>query len=79
MWTLDMDDYSGQFCEQGQYPLISHLKHKLSEGEAIFSYQGCKFGSQKHQMGKGPCTVLFRSVTYDTLHCQKYSLSHPNN
>ncbi|XP_070814737.1 chitinase-3-like protein 1 [Chaetodon trifascialis] len=31
VWTLDMDDFSGQFCEQGEYPLISHLKHKLSE------------------------------------------------
>ncbi|KAM7423385.1 hypothetical protein PAMA_011106 [Pampus argenteus] len=26
-----MDDFSGQFCEQGKYPLISHLKRKLSE------------------------------------------------
>lgn len=34
VWTLDMDDFSGQFCEQGKYPLISHLKHALSEGEA---------------------------------------------
>lgn len=33
VWTLDMDDFSGQFCGQGKYPLISHLKHKLSEGE----------------------------------------------
>nr|XP_033483367.1 chitinase-3-like protein 1 [Epinephelus lanceolatus] len=31
VWTLDMDDFSGQFCEQGKYPLISQLKHKLSE------------------------------------------------
>eukprot|EP00064_Thunnus_orientalis_P012303 superscaffoldBa00001872_g12338 len=31
VWTLDMDDFSGQFCEQGKYPLISHLKCKLSE------------------------------------------------
>ncbi|XP_068171928.1 chitinase-3-like protein 2 [Antennarius striatus] len=33
VWTLDMDDFSGQFCEEGKYPLISFLKHKLSEGE----------------------------------------------
>ncbi|KAM6927871.1 acidic mammalian chitinase-like [Xenentodon cancila] len=31
VWTLDMDDFSGQFCEQGKYPLISHLKHRLRE------------------------------------------------
>uniref|UniRef100_A0A8D3DVB6 Chitinase, acidic.1 n=1 Tax=Scophthalmus maximus TaxID=52904 RepID=A0A8D3DVB6_SCOMX len=29
VWTLDMDDFSGQFCEQGKYPLTSHLKHEL--------------------------------------------------
>uniref|UniRef100_A0A3B5AN61 Acidic mammalian chitinase-like n=1 Tax=Stegastes partitus TaxID=144197 RepID=A0A3B5AN61_9TELE len=34
IWTLDMDDFSGQFCEQGKYPLISYLKAKLCEGEA---------------------------------------------
>lgn len=33
VWTLDMDDFSGQFCGQGKYPLISHLKDKLSQGE----------------------------------------------
>lgn len=33
VWTLDMDDFSGQFCGQGSYPLISHLKVKLSPGE----------------------------------------------
>uniref|UniRef100_A0A8D3E9W3 Chitinase, acidic.1 n=1 Tax=Scophthalmus maximus TaxID=52904 RepID=A0A8D3E9W3_SCOMX len=32
VWTLDMDDFSGQFCEQGKYPLTSHLKHELSVG-----------------------------------------------
>ncbi|XP_028261735.1 acidic mammalian chitinase-like [Parambassis ranga] len=32
VWTLDMDDFSGQFCGQGKYPLISHLKSELSEG-----------------------------------------------
>ncbi|XP_051270963.1 chitinase-3-like protein 1 [Dicentrarchus labrax] len=35
VWTLDMDDFSGQFCEQGKYPLISHLKRKLSEDWAL--------------------------------------------
>lgn len=37
VWTLDMDDFSGQFCEQGRYPLISHLKLKLSEGEVALT------------------------------------------
>lgn len=34
VWTLDMDDFSGRFCEQGRYPLISYLKTKLNIGEA---------------------------------------------
>uniref|UniRef100_A0A3B5B540 Acidic mammalian chitinase-like n=1 Tax=Stegastes partitus TaxID=144197 RepID=A0A3B5B540_9TELE len=38
IWTLDMDDFSGQFCEQGKYPLISYLKAKLCEGEAATLY-----------------------------------------
>lgn len=33
VWTLDMDDFSGQFCGQGKYPLTSHLKDKLIPGE----------------------------------------------
>uniref|UniRef100_A0A3B5JZE1 Chitinase, acidic.1 n=1 Tax=Takifugu rubripes TaxID=31033 RepID=A0A3B5JZE1_TAKRU len=37
VWTLDMDDFSGQFCGQGKYPLISHLKDKLSQGETASS------------------------------------------
>uniref|UniRef100_A0A8D0CJK2 chitinase n=1 Tax=Scleropages formosus TaxID=113540 RepID=A0A8D0CJK2_SCLFO len=25
VWSLDLDDFAGQFCGQGNYPLISHL------------------------------------------------------
>ncbi|KAM7402780.1 hypothetical protein PAMP_017991 [Pampus punctatissimus] len=28
VWALDLDDFAGRFCEQGNHPLISHL-HKL--------------------------------------------------
>ncbi|XP_029990801.1 acidic mammalian chitinase-like [Sphaeramia orbicularis] len=31
VWTLDMDDFSGQFCGQGTYPLVSQLKTLLSQ------------------------------------------------
>ncbi|XP_054640300.1 chitinase-3-like protein 1 [Dunckerocampus dactyliophorus] len=34
VWTLDLDDFTGQFCHQGKYPLISHLKHKLGDWKA---------------------------------------------
>ncbi|KAM8867939.1 acidic mammalian chitinase-like [Synchiropus picturatus] len=32
VWTLDMDDFSGKFCGQGTFPLISHLKRRLHDG-----------------------------------------------
>ncbi|XP_076012955.1 acidic mammalian chitinase-like [Genypterus blacodes] len=35
VWTLDMDDFSGQFCDQGKYPLISHLKSQLSQASLL--------------------------------------------
>lgn len=31
VWALDMDDFSGSFCNQGQYPLIKTLQLELSE------------------------------------------------
>ncbi|KAL2104018.1 hypothetical protein ACEWY4_000886 [Coilia grayii] len=30
VWALDLDDFSGQFCSQGNYPLISHLRSLLN-------------------------------------------------
>ncbi|KAM6977589.1 acidic mammalian chitinase-like [Aplochiton taeniatus] len=30
VWALDLDDFAGQFCGQGNYPLISHLKGLLA-------------------------------------------------
>uniref|UniRef100_A0A8C6UXF0 GH18 domain-containing protein n=1 Tax=Neogobius melanostomus TaxID=47308 RepID=A0A8C6UXF0_9GOBI len=33
VWSIDLDDFSGKNCHQGRYPLISHLKAELKEGE----------------------------------------------
>ncbi|XP_024149530.2 chitotriosidase-1 isoform X2 [Oryzias melastigma] len=30
VWTLDLDDFAGQFCGQGNYPLINHLQSLLA-------------------------------------------------
>jgi len=30
IWSLDLDDFSGQFCGQGSYPLLSHLRSLLA-------------------------------------------------
>ncbi|XP_030623567.1 acidic mammalian chitinase-like [Chanos chanos] len=32
VWALDLDDFAGQFCRQGNYPLISYLRHLLNNG-----------------------------------------------
>lgn len=34
VWALDMDDFSGSFCNQGQYPLIKTLQLELGESGA---------------------------------------------
>ncbi|XP_064162097.1 acidic mammalian chitinase-like [Anguilla rostrata] len=29
VWSLDMDDFAGQFCADGKYPLVNHLRNSL--------------------------------------------------
>lgn len=29
VWTLDMDDFPGHFCETGPYPLVNHLRMSM--------------------------------------------------
>lgn len=29
VWAIDLDDFTGTFCNQGKYPLISTLKNTL--------------------------------------------------
>ncbi|NXJ16479.1 CHIA chitinase, partial [Odontophorus gujanensis] len=31
VWALDMDDFTGTFCKQGKYPLITTLKNALGQ------------------------------------------------
>lgn len=33
VWALDLDDFSGHFCGQGKYPLVTYLKKQLITGE----------------------------------------------
>uniref|UniRef100_A0A8C9VVD6 Acidic mammalian chitinase n=1 Tax=Scleropages formosus TaxID=113540 RepID=A0A8C9VVD6_SCLFO len=35
VWSLDLDDFAGQFCGQGNYPLISHLHARLNTGSGF--------------------------------------------
>ncbi|KAI8483453.1 Endochitinase 1 [Branchiostoma belcheri] len=32
VWAVDLDDFSGQFCHQGRYPLINLIKNRLETG-----------------------------------------------
>ncbi|KAG9485372.1 acidic mammalian chitinase-like [Eleutherodactylus coqui] len=34
VWAIDLDDFLGTFCNEGKYPLISHLK-SLLEGSSV--------------------------------------------
>lgn len=38
IWTLDLDDFRGEFCGQGNYPLINHLRSLLASGDEILVY-----------------------------------------
>ncbi|KAI5093558.1 chitinase, acidic.1 precursor, partial [Silurus meridionalis] len=29
VWTLDLDDFGGHFCSEGDYPLVNHLRNSL--------------------------------------------------
>lgn len=33
VWALDLDDFSGQFCGDGNYTLISYLRSLLESGQ----------------------------------------------
>uniref|UniRef100_A0A3B4B2D9 GH18 domain-containing protein n=1 Tax=Periophthalmus magnuspinnatus TaxID=409849 RepID=A0A3B4B2D9_9GOBI len=35
VWSLNLDDFTGHFCGQGKYPLISQLKAELSRGDTV--------------------------------------------
>ncbi|XP_069008646.1 chitotriosidase-1-like [Embiotoca jacksoni] len=48
VWTPDMDDFSGRFCGQGQYPLILYVKQRLSE-EKLVSGKTDRLKNKEHQ------------------------------
>lgn len=38
VWTIDMDDFLGTFCNQGKYPLINVLKKGLNLEQACKTF-----------------------------------------
>ncbi|KAG7323102.1 hypothetical protein KOW79_012804 [Hemibagrus wyckioides] len=48
VWSLDLDDFTGQFCGLGKYPLISELKKLLNNGSTA------EGSSAENPPAKGP-------------------------
>ncbi|XP_072336044.1 probable chitinase 10 isoform X3 [Scyliorhinus torazame] len=39
LWALNLDDYSGSYCNQGSYPLTKTLKAVLNTGNSVSSFK----------------------------------------
>ena len=35
VWALDLDDFKGEFCSQGNYSLISYLRSMMDSGNTL--------------------------------------------
>lgn len=34
VWALDLDDFKGEFCNEGAHPLLSHLRKLIDSGRS---------------------------------------------
>lgn len=41
VWSLDQDDFNGDVCDQGPYPLVSQLYDYLEAGKYTVVQIGC--------------------------------------
>uniref|UniRef100_A0A8C1WAH0 chitinase n=1 Tax=Cyprinus carpio TaxID=7962 RepID=A0A8C1WAH0_CYPCA len=48
VWTLDLDDFTGQFCGQSKYPLIGHLRTLLNNGMSHILMKPISATEDKH-------------------------------
>ena len=35
IWSLDLDDFDGKYCNQGKFPLLSQMKSELESSDTI--------------------------------------------
>ena len=76
-WALDLDDFSGDFCGQGKYPLINYVKQQLNDGSIGFSTFKTSTttpytGSSRSSSSTTTSTVIRTSTTADPNEkCQK--------
>uniref|UniRef100_A0A673M7E7 chitinase n=1 Tax=Sinocyclocheilus rhinocerous TaxID=307959 RepID=A0A673M7E7_9TELE len=57
VWALDLDDFTGQFCEQGKYPLIGHLSTLLNIGTSHILIKAIFVTEEKNHPGKTTTTA----------------------
>ncbi|KAG2468390.1 CHIA chitinase, partial [Polypterus senegalus] len=79
VWTLDLDDFSGTFCNQGRYPLINTLKRTLGVNTSDHSQEippgplDVTSGTEPMEVdlaGSGPCDVTSGLEPMDEDHHQ---------
>nr|XP_061802047.1 acidic mammalian chitinase-like isoform X1 [Nerophis lumbriciformis] len=60
VWALDLDDFTGQFCAQGKYPLISYLRSAL---ESDFPSPPLSTTSGPSETTEAPSTTTMKPET----------------
>uniref|UniRef100_A0A3Q1G6H0 chitinase n=1 Tax=Acanthochromis polyacanthus TaxID=80966 RepID=A0A3Q1G6H0_9TELE len=64
VWSLDLDDFAGQFCGQGRYPLISYLRSLLnSEDYTTVGPIVTSSASTNHTAGTATTTTTRTTTT----------------
>ncbi|XP_063300429.1 acidic mammalian chitinase-like [Pelobates fuscus] len=57
VWAIDLDDFLGTFCNEGKYPLISHLKSLLEGSSVNCPEKLCTSGDDGDDGGDGDVTT----------------------
>ena len=42
VWALDLDDFTGDFCGEGKWPLMTAIKTSLSGGK-VYQFYGSTY------------------------------------
>ncbi|CAF0748267.1 unnamed protein product, partial [Brachionus calyciflorus] len=91
-WSLDFDDFSGKFCNQGKFPLVNAVKSELSNGVVVrpvvtnkpvtpssnFDQESiCIFGNGYYPDVQNDCQTYFVCVGQGTSKAKAYRYSCP--
>lgn len=86
VWSLDLDDFRGQFCNEGNYPFISHLHTLVVRGKKnIWSFYVVMSWQFYHQKCLGlliTCSFdwdLSDSYSFRFIWCENASYKSYNN